>query len=109
MEGENDVVGSECGAIGKLNPSAELNDVAHSVWRNSPRFCQRWFGTLSVAIDVDQIRIHCADDFTGLGVDGKDWVKGFGISTKCDDKCTARLSHISFFNGKILSCRWLCR
>ena len=71
---EQNVVGVERMAVRKLEATPKFDSVFQPVLRNFAAFRECWFRELRDPIDVDEIRLHQANDFARRSIRRNDWV-----------------------------------
>src|ERR1700675_1394949 len=102
LEGKNDVVGGEGSAVGEFKSTAQMKRVLSAVGGNAPGFCEGGFGALSLAVDVDEVGMHGADDFAGGGVDGKDGIESLRLGGQRDDEVATGCAGVGLHDFKVL-------
>ena len=69
-KGEQHVVGIERMAVGETQALAQSERVLKAVSGDLPGFCQGRFGELRCTVDMDEVGLHCADNFARGSVRG---------------------------------------
>src|SRR5579884_271441 len=107
LEGKDHVVDGERSPIRKLDSSAELQHVAPSIGRNCPGLCKRRLRVLRLPIDMEQIRVHCADNLSRSRIDGKYRIQRLRFGAKSNDEISSRPPRLPLLHRILLrrSCR----
>src|SRR5437899_3451282 len=95
LESEEHVIRVHRLAVGEFQAFAQEEGVSEAVGRHFPGFGKSGLGELSGAIDVDEIRLHDADDFAGAGVGGNQRIEGLWFAAQSYDEMSAGAANFS--------------
>src|SRR5260370_3803848 len=101
---EQDIVRVEWMSVRETQAFSQSERVLEAVWRNFPGLRQSGFRELCRAIDVNQVRLHCADHVARRRIRGRQRIQSFGLGTERNNKPAAGPPDFSwkgeyFFSG----------
>ena len=87
--------------VRELDPAPQGHGVLPAVRRGLPGLRQRGLGSLGFAVDVDEVRVHPADDVPGRSVDRGDGVERSRLGALNDDELATRAARFRPGDEKI--------